>query len=446
MALSRKSRFAAVLGAGLLALNVGLAPGGGPHAQEFSDDLPEIGDSAGAFISPEQEKALGSGFIRQLRRRAPIIYDAEVEDYIQKLGTSLAKHADHYGDFHFFMIKANSINAFAVPGGYIGVHSGLILNSENESEVASVLAHEIVHITQRHTVRAIEAQGRTTIPSIIGMLGAIALAVANPEAGQAALAGVTAAQQQYAINFTRGNEKEADRIGIRLLYDGGYDPQSMPAFFKRLQLANRYNDPRYIPEYLRSHPITINRIAESQQRAEDLPRVPNESSLEYYLIRTKLQVMAAENPSIAKSTAEAVLKSGNYVSEDVARYGYVLALTAAGSYDRAREEINRLIARAPEQVAYRIAAAEVERESGNLPGGAEHFRIAFEMDPTSLAALYGYSETLVLIGQPLEGKRVLREHGYSDDPAPRYFRILAEAEGRAGNTANARIAMAEYYY
>ena len=156
MALVRKSLFTAVLAA-VVALAAGTPPGGAAHAQEYGDELPDFGDSAGAFISPEQEKALGGGFMRQLRRRAPIIYDAEVEDYIQKLGNSLAKHADYYGDFYFFMIKAPSINAFAVPGGYIGMHSGLILNSENESEVASVMAHEIVHITQRHTVRSIEA-------------------------------------------------------------------------------------------------------------------------------------------------------------------------------------------------------------------------------------------------------------------------------------------------
>lgn len=417
-----------------------------PAGAQEAIPLPDFGDSAGAIISPQQERRLGEQTMREIRRQAPLIDDAEVEDYLRSLGNRVAKPTSYSDRINFFMIGNPEIQAFAIPGGYIGVHSGLILNSRTESELASVLAHEIVHLTQRHTVRGIEAQGRSAIPSLIAMLGAIALAAASAEAGQAAIAGVTAAQQQYAINFTRANEKEADNIGIQLLYDAGFNPRAMPAFFERLQIANRYNDPAHIPEYLRTHPITTTRITESRERAERFPVVPDESSTEYYLISAKLRVLTASTPIEALQYYEAILRNEDYEDRDVALYGYALALTQAADYKAARATLDDLIAHDPARTAYHVAAADVEMQSGDIDAAVEKYRRAYGMNPDYRAAFYGYARALTHAGRPEEARTVLREHGVSDDDDPNYFRLLSEAEARAGNAGDARIDMAEYYF
>ena len=309
--------------------------GGATFALTDDDELPDFGDSAGAIISPEQEKQLGEGFMRQMRRYAPVVTDEEVEDYVQKLGMSLGELSGYYGEFTFFMLDARGINAFAVPGGFIGIHTALILESHGESEVASVLAHEIVHITQRHTARMIEAQQRMNIPRMAAMLGALAVMAMNPEAGMGALTAVRALSAQGQINFTRANEREADRIGIQLLHEAGYNTHAMADFFQRLQTASRYTDPAFIPEILRTHPVTVNRISEAKERALRLGDAPvREDSYEFHLIRTKLDVRSARDPVAAKRFYERALREGTAAHESIARYGYILALTAASKFEK----------------------------------------------------------------------------------------------------------------
>lgn len=408
-------------------------------------DLPEFGDSAGAIISPEQEKQLGEGFMRQMRRYAPMITDEEVEDYIQNLGMSLGDLSGYYGEFTFFMLDVGGINAFAVPGGFIGMNAGLLLESKSESEVASVLAHEIVHITQRHTARMIEAQKRTSIPAMAALLGAIALTAINPEVGFGALTAVQALNAQRQINFTRANEREADRIGIQLLHDGGYDTYAMAQFFKRLQTASRYTDPAFIPEILRTHPVTVNRISEAKERAEQLGEpVIREDSFEYHLIRTKLDVHTANDAVTIKRFYELALREGTG-HESVARYGYVLGLTAASDFSKARIEVAKLLLESPNILAFRIAAGQLEMRAGDVPAALAHYEIAYSAAPDSRAAAYGYANTLTLAGKPDVAKRQLRDYGFADRRDPRFFKLLAEAENDLGETVNSHFSLGEYY-
>ena len=203
-----------------------------------SDDLPNIGDSSGSVISPEQEKKLGEMIMRSARQQVHIINDPEINAYIQSLGYQLAAHSDNPEQpFDFFVVEDPSINAFALPGGFIGVHSGLILTAESESELAAVLAHEMAHVTQRHMARAYESASKLSIPTAAALLAAILISTRSSQAGQAAMAATTAANAQMQINFTRSNEQEADDIGIRILAASGFDPRSMPTFFERLQRA-----------------------------------------------------------------------------------------------------------------------------------------------------------------------------------------------------------------
>lgn len=416
------------------------------HDEIDFTDLPDFGDSAGAYISPEQERQLGLGFMRQMRRQAPLVTDEEVEDYIQKVGMEIGKHSGYYGDFHFFVVESPMINAFAVPGGYIGVHSGLILGSHSESEMASVLAHEVSHLTQRHGARMIEAAGQMSIPTMAAFLGAIIITAIDPQAGMGALAAIGAAQQQYQINFTRANEKEADRIGIELLNTAGFNPGSMADFFERLQRANRYTDPKEIPEYLRSHPVTVNRIAESRERAEKMPpRAIREDSYQFQLVWHKLNVMSAADPAQAKAYYETMLREGTFSNETAARYGYALALTEAGDFERARIELSKLLTEQPNITAFQIARARLEQQAGNLQAAIKLFDKARLADPESRAATYGYVSLLSNTGKSSEARKILREFGVSDQRDPRYFKLLAETEERMGDLVNSHYDLAEYY-
>ena len=435
-------RKACALAAGLL-----LALLGGFEARAVDvDDLPDIGDSAGAVISPEQEKELGLATMRELRRHAPIVYDEEVEDYIQKIGMELGSHTGYQGDLHFFVIKSDVINAFAVPGGYVGFHSGLILNSHSESEVASVMAHEISHLTQRHGARMIEAASNMSIPSMAAFLGAILLTAIAPQAGVGAIAGVAAAQQQYQIDFTRANEKEADRIGIELLGKTGFRTKSMADFFERLQAANRYSDPKVIPEFLRTHPVTTNRIAEARERAEALPTsVVREDSFDYHLIWNKLNVMAMPDPNQARNWYESALRDRTYANESATRYGYVLALIEASDFAKARKELAPLLQENPKLTAYRLAQARIEEQAGNLDAALEMLRKLHERDPESRAAAYGYVSLLINTGNGDEARRVLRAFGRADEREPKFYKLLAQAERMMGDRPNSHYNLAEYY-
>lgn len=409
-------------------------------------NLPDIGDSAGSIISPEQERKLGEGYMRFLRRYAPIVTDEEVEDYIQELGHSLSDHAEYNGDFHFFVIDSPVVNAFAVPGGFVAFHSGLILESTTEAELASVVGHEISHVTQRHGARMIEAASQMSVPSMVAMIGALALAIANPQAGAAALMATQAASVQQQINFTRANEKEADSIGLRLLSEAGYDTEKMAVFFERMQRANRYNDPKHIPEYLRSHPITTNRIAEARSRAETVkPAVIREDSYKYHLVRAKLRVNAEQDPMQARHKFETELREGDYQFEEVARYGFALALIETGDFEEARNELLKLLAEYPTLISFRIAIAKLEQRDRKYQASLEHFEQAYALEPENRAAIYGYINALLLVDRGAEAKALLRSYGLSDRRDPKFFKLLAESEDQLGEVANAHHSLAEYY-
>mgnify|MGYP006268058977 CR=1 FL=1 len=430
-----------------LALAMGLwCLAGGPVSAQSHIELPEIGDSAGTVISQEQERKIGEQFMRQVRRYAPLISDPELNEYIQGLGESITEHVDYHGDFTFFLLDLDEINAFAVPGGFIGFHSGLILNSHDENEVASVMAHEIVHVTQRHSIRGFEAQKNMTIPGIVGMLGAIMLAAVNPEAGQAAIAGVQALQAQNQLNFTRSNEQEADRIGIQLLAEAGYEPDAMARFFERLKLANRYNDPKYIPEYLRTHPVTNNRIAEAKDRAARLPSNVRESSLAYHHAWAKLKARSFDQPLAAVDYFETVIENETYRHPDAARYGYAISLARAGRFDRAEALVADLIERFPEQIYYRLAAADIARDEGDFASARRHYEDAMLIDDSHRGAVYGLADLLTKTGEAKLAREVLRDFSFRRDPDLDYYRLLAYAEGESGDVVAARVTISEYYF
>ncbi|MGH8607020.1 MAG: M48 family metalloprotease [Gammaproteobacteria bacterium] len=410
-------------------------------------DLPEIGDPSGAVLSPAQERRLGAAFFREIRRQATLIDDPEIQQYLQTLGASLVAQSDDRGKaFNFFIVQHPTINAFAAPGGYIGVHTGLILNSQNESELAGVLAHEVAHVTQRHMARTFERAGQLSIPVAAAMLGALLLGTQSPQAGQAALAAVVAGSTQYQIDFTRANEQEADRVGIQFLARAGFDPAGMPSFFQRLQLANRLTDPKHIPEFLRTHPVTVSRIADSRNRVAQYPPITHTDSLSYHLMRANLAVATAQEPAEALRYYEESLRSGEFYREDVARYGYALALTAIGEYGKARVQIEAL-ARSPEQdLAYALAAARLAIADGRAAEGLSLYDKALSLYPDSKPVILAYVEALLNANKTPKARELLQLYSQRHDPTVTYYALLARAEGQAGSNVESHLAQAEFYY
>lgn len=260
-------------------------------------NLPNMGEPADNALSPIEEQQLGAQFMRQIRAQLPLIKDVQLNEYIQNLGNRLvlASGKSESQDFTFFIIDDPQINAFAIPGGYVGINSGLVAVMPYEEQLASVVAHEVAHVTQRHHARAFATGNRATLSTAAAVLAAIIIGQASPQAGQAALAAGLAASQQSAINFTRSNEVEADRIGIEILQNAEYDPRAMAETFSILRRQNSLNTSAGQLEYLRTHPLDNNRIAEASDRAATKPIVARAKLHDYSLFRARLGIISSKD-------------------------------------------------------------------------------------------------------------------------------------------------------
>jgi len=408
-------------------------------------DLPDFGDSSGSVISPELERRLGKGIMRQVHHHAAVIRDPEVEAYIQSIGYKLVANSDDNSiPFIFFIINSPAINAFAAPGGVIGVNSGVILNSRTESELAGVMAHEIAHVTQRHMARAYEKQSQLSTPMAAAMIGSILLAIANPQAGVAAMAATQGLAVQNQINFTRANEEEADRVGMQFLVRSGFDPYGMPGFFERMQKATKfYGRP---PEYLSTHPLTNSRIADSIARAEKYPKKEYEDSASFELIRSKLVVYAHQNPKASIKYFEERLASDQIKDKAPIRYGYALALTVDERYAEANLQLKTLLKEDRNNITYLLAAASLEAAQGNFDAALKIYEESYKFFPDYRPLVLGYVKTLLASRNPAQAREVLRKYSRHHEPDIAYYELLAQAEAETGAAIDAEIAKAEYYY
>lgn len=408
--------------------------------------LPDMGDASAAVVSPEQERRIGEGVVRNLRAAGHLIDDPLLEDYLESLGYQLAAgEAAATYDFDFFLVRDSSLNAFALPGGFIGVHYGLVLAAQQESELAAVLAHEIAHITQRHHLRRYtQAQG-SSLTMTAALIAAVLLGSQGQEVGEAAMASIAASAAQAQIDFSRANEQEADRLGIALLADAGFDPQSMPAFFERMQQNSRLYGPG-VPEFLRTHPVTASRIADSRSRAARYPQPPARDEMQYELVRARLQVLTAATPAAARHTFETRLAKGDYRYEKAARYGLALARIANDDFAGARSILTALLEQDPHRIAYVVALAQAEMNDGRTTEALDVYTRHLAFMPGNPALTYYYAEALLHSAQPERARSLLREFVRKRPASPEYYRLLAQAEAATGRHAQSHSALAEYHY
>lgn len=428
-----------LLGTGLLLL------GAFPAGADDDFRLPEIGDPSGGVMTRVQEQRLGQAFMRNVRKQLNVITDPWMSDYIQSLGGRLASNSSAQGQrFHFFLIDSPVVNAFAGPDGHIGVFAGLLLTTETESELASVIAHEIAHVTQKHLVRAFDDASRLSLP-----MGALALAAAviggQSQLGAAAMAGVQAGMVQHQINFTRANEHEADRMGIHTLARADFNPRAMPVFFERMGRATRFYGTE-LPEFLRTHPVTTNRIADSRGRAETYPYRQHPDSLGYHLVRATLRERQYEDPKDAVRFFRETLADGRYRNEAGQRYGYALALLRNRDYKGARAELDKLLQDQPQQTAYRILDARLYRESGKPERALATLEAALKLSPDSYPLTMAYAQTLLDTGNPRPARQALEKLLPRRPLDAALYELLSQAAGDAGEINQAHEYLAEHYF
>ncbi len=410
-------------------------------------NLPDFGTPADTVLNRSQEAQIGRGVMAQLRSAGAVMDDPLVTEYIQNLGAQLAGHAND-GDhrFEFFMVDEDGINAFALPGGYIGVNFGLVLASDQESEVAGVLAHEVAHVTQRHIARSIYDNQRNSILSMAAMIVAVLLgaaADANSQAMQGIVSASQAAAIQAQINYTRSNEHEADRIGIRTLSSAGFDPTSMATFFEKLSRQNAVTTER-LPSILQTHPVTSERIAEARERARLLPAVQVTDSTSYEVIKARLEVLRAPSEAAAVEIFKKRLEVGRELPGD--RYGYALSLSRAGLNDQAQRRFAELIDFYPGVIAFRIGEAEALVGSLQYPAALERYEEAIKLFPRNAPLTLSYVEALIPAGQPEKAHDLLLDLlNNVARPTAEQFRLIARAANAEGDIGNAHHYMSHYY-
>lgn len=417
-----------------------------PLSPASAVDLPNIGDPSERLITPDQERELGEAFMRRLRQQVEFVDDPELDGYLNRLGNQLVANSDAPGQrFTFFIVKDNAINAFAAPGGFIGTHSALILAARNESELASVLAHEIAHVTQKHLVRAYDSASRMGLPTAAAILAAILIGTQNSEAGQAAIMSVQAGSIQQQINFTRANESEADNIGMQILARSEFDPRGMPHFFERLYQSTRYYGDG-LPPFLSTHPVTTDRIAESLARAEqERPRDINDN-LNFYLMQAKLRVLAAADAKQAVNYFKQA-KTDPPIPDAARDYGLALALARAGDREQAAARLARLNKADPDRIAYPLALAEADLAAGRASAALERYRALLDLYPANQVVVQGYAHALLYAKRYQEAHRLIDQaRRQRPHPDPGLYQLQAKAAMGMGRTADAHEAMAEFYF
>ena len=375
----------------------------------LAEGLPELGEASQTTLSPLQERRLGENIMREIRADPSYLDDPPLTDYLNNLGYRLISSSDDpKTGLELFAIRDNAINAFALPGGFIGVYTGLILLAQNESELASVLAHEIGHVTQHHIARILATQKLTLATTLAGMAIAILAARAgNSQLAQGAIVGTQAAAAQNQLNFTREHEQEADRIGLQTLDKAGYDVRAMPAFFERLQKATRFIEGS-APSYLRTHPVTFERIADIQNRVQNMRyrQVPDSQNFQFLRARLRAQ---AESTKDALTYFENGLQEKKYSSEAPLRFGLASALLRARNYERAEKELLQLRKVAQPSPLIELLAGELKLAEGKGAEAAGIYQAALKSYPQYRPLVYASCDVLLQNRQPQDALKLISD-------------------------------------
>ena len=432
-----------------LSLLIAFALAAGPA---FPQALPDLGDASAATLSESQERTIGNRIMREARVDPAFVDDPEAADYISSIGSRLLTGVEGpTREIDFFLVQDDTVNAFALVGGHIGVHTGLLTLTQNESELAGVMAHEIAHIVQRHQARAIHGQSRAQLTS----LAALALAIlasrgasSSSQAGQvteAAVASASAFQMQNMLDYTREHEREADRVGLTILERTGFDTRGMATFFERLLRANRLNEFKGAPSYLRTHPLTTERIADIQDRLRDAPSRMVPDSFEYRLVRAKLRA-SANSPTAAVTLFRTMLEDKTVVRPREEVYGLAYALRRARDFDAAWSTLAPLRENAPPQPAFELLAGQILVDQGRTDQALALFRAALRTFPRNRGLVYAYLDLELQSGRAPDVVADLQDRLRTVQDDPRLYELQARAYSATGRQVAQHRAQAEAHF
>ncbi|MGV0035085.1 MAG: M48 family metalloprotease [Candidatus Azotimanducaceae bacterium WSBS_2022_MAG_OTU7] len=413
-----------------------------------NQDLPTFGDSTSGIISLEQERKLGQQFLRSIRAQAPTLDDPILQDYLEDLTYRLASHSqltDRRLDLA--IIKNESLNAFAVPGGIVGVHHGLFRYAQTEHEMAAILSHELAHLSQRHFARRVAEGKKSSAINIAGLLATIILAATA--GGDAALAAVTGSRglaQNQSLKYSRDRETEADRIGIYTLDNASMDPRAMAYMFERLQQTSRYNTGNNIPGFLRTHPVTNDRIADSYNQTQSYPKKQFPLTLDYQMMRTRVSAITTGNPQEeAKRFEDEVKKATDPIQKTANRYGLAITLTNSQEFDKARTQIVKLRDQYPLNIPIRIAEAEIYTQAQQPEIALDLLKEALEISLNNYPLSATYAQTFIAARKPHAALEVLIPLSVDRPNDEHIWYLLAEAYGLANDIPGVHESRAEFF-
>lgn len=377
-----------------------------PPAVAQNSELPELDASASRHLNTIQERRIGQGFYRRLLASPKFVEDYLLQHYIQSIGNRISQHSDLRGvEPVFSLYEDNAINAYAVPGGYITLYTGLVLSAGRESELAAVVAHEIAHLTQRHLPRMLERQSEQKLPTLAALLASLVVGGEVGVAGATAAIGASASSQ---LAYSREFEREADAIGIRLLADSGYDPMAMPDFFEKLDRSSIHSG-RGIPEYLRTHPLSHARMAASQDRATSYPAWEPQEGLDFFLATARIRALLSTGQQEPSLVFQHEVDSESRTVRIAARYGKAVILHAEGEVEHALEIIRPLSGQFPEHPWIQSLHAQLEFADGQFDQAIERYQDVLEANPQALYLNYLLAEAYLEHDQPQKALRLIRK-------------------------------------
>jgi beta-barrel assembly-enhancing protease len=362
-----------------------------------SSALPELGDSSIASLSPQLERRVGVEAMRSIRKDAAFVDDPQALDYINALGMALVTASNSIDlRYEFFLIADPMINAFAMPGGFVGIHTGLLLAAQTESELAAVLAHEISHVTQRHISRGLGKQSQLSVVSIAGALLGLLAARTNVQAGQAIAVASQAGSVQAQLGYSREFEREADRVGLDVLQRAGFDVTGMVGFFERLQKASRLSE-NSAPSYLQTHPLTGERISDMQNRTQGIAYKQRVDRIGFLLVKAKIRAEQGGIPD-AVSYFEQQVREGRFVSEGAARYGLAIAQLRARNYIDAQRQLGLAMENVGENAMLRMLDAQLKVSQGDHVAALDIYGKAISLHPGYLPLRYAEIQSMQKLG------------------------------------------------
>jgi predicted Zn-dependent protease len=434
-------------------------------------NLPTLGDAARADLSPTLERRLGEEIMNDIRRDHDFLDDDPILEYLNNFGNVLVTAApgargENNIDFYFFTVRDPMLNAFALPGGFIAVHSALLIAAQNESELASVMSHEIGHVQQRHIARMLGRQKEDVLLPLAALILAALASKASPDAAMGVLMGGQGLAISRQLSYSRDAEREADRVGFQIMRAAGFDTSGMVDFFKRLQNTTKlYGD---IPAYLSSHPLTGERIADIQARIRETPhKQPRPDSLDFHLVRARARVLQDESVQgleNTQATFESQLESGKRQEQVAAQYGLAFLALKRGQLDKARSWLDKARAATKPrpgvfsaeppvgrggEAMFAGLALEIELAPGQPPAmaqqAAKDAQQAHEEFPLSRSISHQYADALYAAGKYDEAARFLRDQVQQYREEPKLYDRLAKTYSAQGKIALQHMALAESY-